>query len=328
MALKSRCREIAALLSCKSDDVIDGIKELIAENARLSKEIDEQQLQVEQLRRQVEDLGKANSASKVNCEASHVKSALKENFSGNVDIDSIDPRVLRAYAERRLREQSKSAIAAGHRYPSFRGFLRKEALTVFETLPESVRESSVDEVVQAMKQRLRIDSASSRVKAMAELRSLAMHENQSYFDTIRVAITVDGKLEVIPFFVAKGLDDVIVLGTNALEALGIGLMAKVLHETPSEMREAEKKLHKTNLVEERVGMPPAKTSLVTLTRAGTRKQRKHQRPGHALKLPESEACRSKRLSEESHVQLCRLRHRGFSRTLDVQQQFRAASSHV
>ncbi|KAL6735627.1 hypothetical protein Aduo_006047 [Ancylostoma duodenale] len=89
-----------------------------------------------------------------------------------------------------------------------------------------------------------------------------------YFDTIRVAITVDGKLEVIPFFVAKGLDDVIVLGTNALEALGIELMAKVLHETPSEMGEAEKKLHKTNLVKERVGMPPAKTSLVTLTRVG------------------------------------------------------------
>ncbi|KAL6740812.1 hypothetical protein Aduo_014130 [Ancylostoma duodenale] len=121
MALKCRNREIAALLSCKSDDFIDAIRELITENARLAKEIDEQQLQVEQLRRQVEDLGKANSASKVNCEASHVKSALKENFSGNVDIDSIDPRVLRAYAERRLREQSKSAIAAGHRYASFRG---------------------------------------------------------------------------------------------------------------------------------------------------------------------------------------------------------------
>ncbi|KAL6735248.1 hypothetical protein Aduo_005707 [Ancylostoma duodenale] len=64
MALKSRCREIAALLSCKSDDVIDGIKELIAENARLSKEIDEQQLQVEQLRRRVEDLGKGSTTSK------------------------------------------------------------------------------------------------------------------------------------------------------------------------------------------------------------------------------------------------------------------------
>ncbi|KAL6735628.1 hypothetical protein Aduo_006048 [Ancylostoma duodenale] len=121
MALKFRNREIAALLSCKSDDVIDAIRELITENARLAKEIDEQQLQIEHLRTQVEDLGKANSASKVNCEASHVKSALKDNFSGNVDIDSIDPRVLRAYAERRLREQSKSAIAAGHRYASYRG---------------------------------------------------------------------------------------------------------------------------------------------------------------------------------------------------------------
>ncbi|KAL6723917.1 hypothetical protein Aduo_018870 [Ancylostoma duodenale] len=94
----------------------------------------------------------------------------------------------------------------------------------------------------------------------------ASGNTMQYFDMIRVAITVDGKLEVIPFFLAQGLDDVIVLGTNALEALGIGLMAKVLHETPSEMGEAEKKLHETNLVKERVGMPPAKASLVTLTR--------------------------------------------------------------
>ncbi|KIH50531.1 zinc knuckle, partial [Ancylostoma duodenale] len=94
----------------------------------------------------------------------------------------------------------------------------------------------------------------------------ASGNTMQYFDMIRVAITVDGKLEVIPFFLAQGLDDVIVLGTNALEALGIGLMAKVLHETPSEMGEAEKKLHEINLVKERVGMPPAKASLVTLTR--------------------------------------------------------------
>ncbi|EYC44344.1 hypothetical protein Y032_0464g1929 [Ancylostoma ceylanicum] len=41
MALKCRHREIAALLSCKSDDVIDGIEDLIAEKARLSRETDE-----------------------------------------------------------------------------------------------------------------------------------------------------------------------------------------------------------------------------------------------------------------------------------------------
>ncbi|EYC45899.1 hypothetical protein Y032_0414g1048 [Ancylostoma ceylanicum] len=210
---------------------------------------------VEQLRRQVEDLGKGNSASKVN-KASHAKSALKENFSGNTPSKyqryaylmgdenfelqgtSISTPLTRECCEhtptgsyqsnRGTPSQQVTGTSASevnemsmgeyirvmalpevqpysgrpgecfkrfvrafcNKYPSshwkessrlqlFEGFLRKEALTVFETLPESVRESSVDEVVQAMKQRLRIDSASSRVKAMAELRSLTMRENQS-----------------------------------------------------------------------------------------------------------------------------------------------------
>ncbi|KAL6735246.1 hypothetical protein Aduo_005705 [Ancylostoma duodenale] len=87
------------------------------------------------------------------------------------------------------------------------------------------------------------------------------------FDTIQVAITVNGKLEFIPFFVAKGLDDVIVLGTNALEAFGIGLSSKERHEPSEDVRgHEEQELHEAALVKERVYVPPGKMSYVTLTR--------------------------------------------------------------
>ncbi|EYC34775.1 hypothetical protein Y032_1467g3886 [Ancylostoma ceylanicum] len=86
------------------------------------------------------------------------------------------------------------------------------------------------------------------------------------FDTIRVAITVDDKLEFIPFFVAKGLDDVIVLGTNALEAFGIGLSSRELHEPSKKVGPEEQELHEAALVKERVYVPPGKMSYVTLTR--------------------------------------------------------------
>ncbi|KIH69155.1 zinc knuckle [Ancylostoma duodenale] len=61
-------------------------------------------------------------------------------------------------------------------------FLRKNALTVFETLPQQVRESTFDEVVEAMKKRLRVDSNSERVKALSELRRLSIREDQSVSD--------------------------------------------------------------------------------------------------------------------------------------------------
>ncbi|KIH55426.1 hypothetical protein ANCDUO_14418 [Ancylostoma duodenale] len=61
----------------------------------------------------------------------------------------------------------------------FEGFLRKDALTIFETLPKSVRGSSLDAVIEAMKARLQVDSNFSRVKAISELRSLKIRDGQT-----------------------------------------------------------------------------------------------------------------------------------------------------
>ncbi|EYC05726.1 hypothetical protein Y032_0080g1333 [Ancylostoma ceylanicum] len=60
----------------------------------------------------------------------------------------------------------------------FQNFLRKSALTIFETLPKEVREGAFDDVVEAMKRRMRIDGNSERVRALAELRSLSIREGQ------------------------------------------------------------------------------------------------------------------------------------------------------
>nr|CDJ82535.1 Zinc finger domain containing protein [Haemonchus contortus] len=66
-----------------------------------------------------------------------------------------------------------------NRVQLFQSFLRKNALTIFETLPREVREGTYDEVIEAMKARMRIDGNSQRVKALADLRLLAMRPGQS-----------------------------------------------------------------------------------------------------------------------------------------------------
>ncbi|RCN37072.1 zinc knuckle [Ancylostoma caninum] len=60
----------------------------------------------------------------------------------------------------------------------FEDFLRK-ALTMFETLPHSIKNGTFEEVVQAMKERLKVDTNGSCVKAMTQLSSLAIREGQS-----------------------------------------------------------------------------------------------------------------------------------------------------
>ncbi|VDP52858.1 unnamed protein product [Heligmosomoides polygyrus] len=57
--------------------------------------------------------------------------------------------------------------------------LRKDALTIFETLPQEVRSGPFDTVVEAMKERLREDDNNARIRALAALRKLTIREDQS-----------------------------------------------------------------------------------------------------------------------------------------------------
>ncbi|XGW19137.1 hypothetical protein V3C99_003171, partial [Haemonchus contortus] len=58
-------------------------------------------------------------------------------------------------------------------------FLRKNALTVFETLPAEIREGSFDGVIEAMKRRMAIHGNSEKIKALSDLRKLTLREDQS-----------------------------------------------------------------------------------------------------------------------------------------------------
>ncbi|KAK6028431.1 zinc knuckle, partial [Ostertagia ostertagi] len=143
----------------------------------------------------------------------------------NIDLDAIDPQILKEYAERRLRErtQNSTTLDTGEdqisefsmsdyirtmslpdvhpfggkphecfkrflssfeiKYPRnkwkdssrlqlFQSFLRRDALTMFETLPREVREGSFDDAIEAMKKRMRVDGNSER-------RKLAIRDGQT-----------------------------------------------------------------------------------------------------------------------------------------------------
>ncbi|EYC39508.1 hypothetical protein Y032_0653g1175 [Ancylostoma ceylanicum] len=83
----------------------------------------------------------------------------------------LDPEELLAYAQARIKQ--RRATSVGH------SFLRKEALTIFETLPKRVKERSFDDVISAMKERLDEGGNIASVKALATLRTMKMKEHQT-----------------------------------------------------------------------------------------------------------------------------------------------------
>ncbi|RCN37073.1 reverse transcriptase [Ancylostoma caninum] len=60
----------------------------------------------------------------------------------------------------------------------FEGLLRKDALSMFETLPQPLKDGPFEEVVKAMKERLKVDTNGACVKAMSQLASLTIREGQ------------------------------------------------------------------------------------------------------------------------------------------------------
>lgn len=93
---------------------------------------------VESLRERLETMGQAAKA-KTTVQYQDENQPL----SGSVDIESINPRVLLAYAEKRLRNESRKAISAGHRATS-NGDGDMSALGMFFKCPGRRREAGVD----------------------------------------------------------------------------------------------------------------------------------------------------------------------------------------
>ncbi|KAK6061720.1 hypothetical protein COOONC_00610 [Cooperia oncophora] len=74
---------------------------------------------VESLRKRVEDLGN-NSLRAASSRGENDGPALANNGISTIDLDAIDPRILKHYAERRLKKRSQNSTVIGHRrVPNF-----------------------------------------------------------------------------------------------------------------------------------------------------------------------------------------------------------------
>ncbi|VDL77142.1 unnamed protein product [Nippostrongylus brasiliensis] len=259
---------------------------------------------VETIRKRVEAMGHKDTTATVRDRDTTANTVL----SGVVDIEAISPRVLRAYAEQRLRQESRNAIAAGHsgkhnecfkrfvrafntKYPSthwpessrlqlFEGFLRKNASTIFETLPdEAVALLDTGSEISIIPVRLLkragysgidLDHYVERIDTPQISIRDASGNQMKIFDTINVAITLGGQLEFISCCVAQGLDDIVVLGTNALGCFGFKLVRSLPQDTKlagtdeGTIPEVDEAPHSAS-IKERVYVPPGKMCTLTLT---------------------------------------------------------------
>ncbi|EYC30607.1 hypothetical protein Y032_0005g2746 [Ancylostoma ceylanicum] len=84
----------------------------------------------------------------------------------------------------------------------------------------------------------------------------ASGERMSFIDTIKMDVTMEGETKPVAFHVGEGLDDIVILGTNALEVFGLRL-GKV-HQAGSEERRfiQDESTSAVARVHERMFLPP------------------------------------------------------------------------
>ncbi|VDL78193.1 unnamed protein product [Nippostrongylus brasiliensis] len=119
---------------------------------------------VEQLRYEVEHLGK---------EPPKETARIESLTDTAIDLDAIDPELLREFAEKKLRARARNKTIVGHR------------------------------------PKLKVRDASGNV--------------MEFLDAIRVTITLGCQSEVVSAYVGRALDDVVILGTNALQMFNMRL---------------------------------------------------------------------------------------------------------
>ncbi|KIH55425.1 hypothetical protein ANCDUO_14417 [Ancylostoma duodenale] len=91
-----------------------------------------------------------------------------------------------------------------------------------------------------------------------------------FFDAIRMDVFLDDRVESIPFLVGKGLDEVVILGTNALHLLGIRLVNENLSNGMKEVEESTTaKACSKVTIKNRVFVPPKAIKTITLATAST-----------------------------------------------------------
>ncbi|EPB69138.1 zinc knuckle [Ancylostoma ceylanicum] len=171
-------------LHCRPEELGQNVVDMVQVLRERSNEIEVLQSQIEQYKLQVADLTK-----RVQHLGQPIESPASAVHEPDLSrLDDWDPHMLLAVAQQKLcKAKGGNVTYVGHRrvwddksrIQLFEGLLRRNALTVFETLPEAVKNDSFDAVVSAMKERLMEDSNNARVKAMSALRKLTIREGQS-----------------------------------------------------------------------------------------------------------------------------------------------------
>ncbi|EYB80920.1 hypothetical protein Y032_0397g709 [Ancylostoma ceylanicum] len=94
-----------------------------------------------------------------------------------------------------------------------------------------------------------------------------------FFDAIQLGVFLEDRAEFIPFLVGKGLDEVVILGTDALQLLGIGLVKENPKneagkaEEPAIPKACNKVASKNS--KNRVFVPPRAMKTITLATTST-----------------------------------------------------------
>ncbi|EYC37539.1 hypothetical protein Y032_0781g2301 [Ancylostoma ceylanicum] len=75
----------------------------------------------------------------------------------------------------------------------------------------------------ALEKKVDVDRYVKRIPRVEAIVRNASGERMSFVDTIKMEVTMKGETKPIAFHVGEGLDDIVILGTNALEAFGLEL---------------------------------------------------------------------------------------------------------
>ncbi|EYC33024.1 hypothetical protein Y032_0002g562 [Ancylostoma ceylanicum] len=91
-----------------------------------------------------------------------------------------------------------------------------------------------------------------------------------FFDAIQLGVFLEDRVEFIPFLIGKGLDEVVILGTNALQLLGIRLVKENLKNEAEKAEEpATPKACNKVASKNRVFVPPEAMKTITLATTST-----------------------------------------------------------
>ncbi|EYC40353.1 hypothetical protein Y032_0618g710 [Ancylostoma ceylanicum] len=120
----------------------------------------------------------------------------------------------------------------------------------------------------ARNMRIDIDSHVKRIPQEDAVIRNASGQRMSFVDTIQMDVTLYGETKSVAFHVGEGLDDIVILGTNALEVFGIQLgkvepMESAEAERPVRDEEPECEVEEARVLR-RIFLPPGGTTFIPL----------------------------------------------------------------